>query len=176
MSNPYVGEIRLFGFNFAPVGWIRCDGRLLFIADNDTLFALIGTTYGGDGQHTFALPDLRGRLPVHQGQGPGLSPYAMGQVSGTETVTLTANTIPGHSHLALATTAAATTGTPGDQVQPGAVANQTMYVTDLTGASPFSLSPQSTGLAGSSQPHENCMPTLTASFCISAYGIFPPQN
>ena len=176
MSNPYVGEIRLLGFNFAPLGWIPCDGRLLSIAEYDTLFTLLGTTYGGDGQSTFAVPDLRGRIPIHQGQGPGLSIYVLGQVSGTESVTLTANQMPAHTHQAVATTAAASTGTPGPTLLPGTVSGQTMYVTDTSGGAPFTLAPQSMTTAGGSQPHENCMPTLTVNFCISPYGIFPTQN
>jgi microcystin-dependent protein len=176
MSNPYVGEIRLVGFNFAPQGWIPCDGRLLAISEYDVLFTLLGTTYGGDGQTTFAVPDMRGRLPIHQGQGPGLSNYVIGQMSGVESVTLTGNQIPAHTHQAYATTAAANTGTPGPTVLPGAVSGQTMYVTDTSGGVPFTLAPQSTTAAGGSQPHENCMPTLTVNFCIAAFGIFPSQN
>ena len=176
MSNPYVGEIRLLGFNFAPLGWIPCDGRLLSIAEYDTLFTLLGTTYGGDGQSTFAVPDLRGRIPIHQGQGPGLSTYVLGEMSGTESVTLTANQMPAHTHQAVATTAAASTGTPGPALLPGTVSGQTMYVTDTSGGAPFTLAPQSMTTAGGSQPHENCMPTLTVNFCISPYGIFPSQN
>lgn len=176
MSNPYVGEIRLLGFNFAPVGWIPCDGRLLAIAEYDVLFVLLGTTYGGDGQTTFAVPDLRGRVPVHQGTGPGLSNYVIGQKAGTETVTLTANQIPAHTHQMVATTAAASTGTPGPTVLPGTVSDQTMYVTDTSGGTPFTMAPQSMTTAGGSQPHENCMPTLTVNFAIAAFGIFPSQN
>jgi microcystin-dependent protein len=176
MSEPYVGEIRLFGCNFAPAGWAFCAGQLMSIAENETLFTLIGTTYGGDGVTTFGLPDLRGRVPVHTGQGPGLSNRILGEQSGTETVTLTSNQIPAHNHTAVATTGAATTGTPGPSVIPGAVASQTMYVTDMLGAMPFNASGASVGTAGGSQPHENCMPTLTLNYCISLFGIFPPQN
>lgn len=176
MSNPYVGEIRLLGFNFAPVGWFPCDGRLLSIAEYEVLFVLIGTTYGGDGVTTFGLPDLRGRIPVHQGQGPGLSTYVIGQKAGTETVTLISNQMPAHTHQAVATTAAATTGTPGPTLLPGTVSGQTMYVTDTSGGTPFTLAPQSMTPAGNTLPHENCMPTLTVGFCIAWAGIFPSQN
>jgi len=176
MSTPFVGEIRMFGFNLVPTGWQACDGSLLQISQYDVLFALIGTTYGGDGQNTFAVPELRGRLPVHQGQGAGLSNYIIGQAAGTETVTVLATQMPAHTHTAVATNAAATTGTPGVSVIPGAVADQTMYVTDISGGTPFTLSPQSTSLAGGSQPHENCMPTLTVQYCIAYQGIFPQQN
>ncbi len=176
MSQPYVGEIRMFGFGRTPNGWQACDGSLLSIAEYEVLFTLIGTTYGGDGQTTFAVPDLRGRIPVHQGTLAGGSTYVIGQMSGTEAVTLTSNQIPSHTHTAVATTAAATTGTPGNSVIPGAVANQTMYVTDTSGGSPFTLAPQAMTAAGGSQPHENCMPTLTVQFCIAWAGIFPSQN
>lgn len=176
MSTPYVGEIRLLGCNFAPVGWQVCDGRLMSIAENDVLFTLIGTTYGGDGVTTFALPDLSGRLPLGQGQGPGLTNRVIGERAGTETVTLTTQQIPAHTHGVLAGTSAATTGTPGTGVIPGAVANQTMYVTNTAGAVPFTASGQSVGSVGGSQPHENCMPSLGLNYCISLFGIFPSQN
>lgn len=177
MSTPYIGEIRMFGFGTrgAPNGWQACDGSLLPISEYDALFALIGTTYGGDGQTTFAVPDLRGRVPIHQGTGPGLSTYVIGQRAGTETVTVLPTQMPAHTHTVVATTAAATTGTPGNTVIPGAVANQTMYVTDTAGGTPFTLSAQSVTNAGGSQPHENCMPTLTVQYCIATQGIFPSQ-
>jgi microcystin-dependent protein len=177
MSTPFIGEIRMFSFGTrgAPNGWQACDGSLLPISEYDALFALVGTTYGGDGQTTFAVPDLRGRVPVHQGTGPGLSNYVIGQRAGTETVTVLPTQMPAHTHTAVATTAAASTGTPGNAVIPGAVSNQTMYVTDTTGGTPFSLSALSTSIAGGSQPHENCMPTLTVQFCIATQGIFPTQ-
>ena len=177
MSTPFIGEIRMFAFGTrgAPNSWQACDGSLLPISEYDALFALIGTTYGGDGQTTFAVPDLRGRVPMHQGTGPGLSTYVIGQRAGTETVTVLSTQMPTHTHTAVATTAAATTGTPGNTLVPGAVSNQTMYVTDTTGGTPFSLSAQSTSIAGGSQPHENCMPTLTVQYCIALFGIFPTQ-
>lgn len=175
MSEPFVGEIRMFGFSRTPNGWQACDGSLLAISEYDTLFVLIGTTYGGDGVNTFAVPDLRGRVPIHQGQGPGLSNYVIGQAAGTESVTLVATQIPAHTHTVVATTAAATTGTPGPTVVPGAVSGQTMYVTDTTGGTPFTLAAQEVGIAGGSQPHENCMPTQTVQYCIAWAGIFPPQ-
>ena len=176
MSQPFVGEIRLFGCNFAPMGWAFCDGRLLSIAENDVLYVLIGTTYGGDGVTTFGLPDLRGRLPLGQGQGPGLTNRVIGEKAGTETVTLITQQMPAHTHSVLASTGVATTGTPANTLVPGAVSNQTMYVTDLTGANPFTASGQSISNAGSSQPHENCMSNLAINYCISLFGIFPSQN
>lgn len=176
MATPFLGEIRLLGCNFAPVGWQVCDGRLLAIAENDALYVLIGTTYGGDGVTTFGLPDLRGRLPLSQGQGPGLTNRVIGERAGVESVTLTMQQIPAHTHVVLASSSAATTGTPGSGVVPGAVANQTMYVTDTSGAAPFTATGQSVGSAGGSQPHENCMPSLVLNYCIALQGIFPSQN
>ena len=177
MSTPYIGEIRMFGFGTrgAPNGWQACDGSLLPIAEYDALFALIGTTYGGDGQVTFGVPDLRGRLPIHQGQGPGLSNYVIGQRAGTETVTVLPTQMPAHTHTAVATSAAATSLTPGTTLLPAAVSGDTFYATDLTGATAIAMSAESTSLAGGSQPHENCMPTLTVQYCIATEGIFPSQ-
>lgn len=178
MSQPYVGEIRMFAFGSrgAPNGWQPCDGRLLSIAEYEVLFALIGTTYGGDGQTTFAVPDLRGRLPIHQGTGPGLSNYVIGQMSGTESVTLISQQMPAHTHTAVATTALATALTPGTSLLPGAVSGDNFYVSDISTATVVAMSAQSTSLAGGSQPHENCMPTLTTQYCIAWAGIFPSQG
>ncbi len=178
MSTPYIGEIRMFGFGTrgAPNGWQACDGSLLPISQYDALFALIGTTYGGDGQTTFAVPDLRGRLPIHQGTGPGLSTYVLGQRAGTETVTVLPTQMPAHTHTAVATTATATTGTASNTVIPGTVNADTMYITDITGLSAFTLAAQSVTQAGGNQPHENCMPTLTVQYCIATQGIFPSQG
>lgn len=177
MSTPYIGEIRMFAFGTrgAPNGWQSCDGSLLAIAEYDALFALIGTTYGGDGQTNFAVPDLRGRLPIHQGQGPGLSNYVIGQRAGTETVNVLPTQMPAHTHTVAVTSAAATTGAPGNTVLPGAVSGQTMYLTTTAGATPFTQSAQTVSLAGGSQPHENCMPTLVVQYCIATQGIFPSQ-
>ena len=177
MSTPYVGEIRLFGFSRVPNGWFPCDGSLLSIAEYEVLFTLIGTTYGGDGQSTFAVPDLRGRLPIHQGQGPGLSSYVIGQVSGTETVTLIQTQMPAHTHALVATTSASTAITPGPTLLPGTVSGDTFYVNTITGntAAPMSgqmLAPN----GGGSQPHDNTMPTLTVQYCIAWAGIFPSQS
>jgi microcystin-dependent protein len=177
MSTPYIGEIRMFAFGTrgAPDGWQACDGSLLPISQYDALFALIGTTYGGDGQTTFAVPDLRGRLPIHQGQGPGLSNYVIGQRGGTETVTLVPTQMPAHTHVAVATTSAATALTPGNGLLPGAVSGESFYVSDAVGKTAVAMSAQSTSLAGGSQPHENCMPTLTVQYCMATQGIFPSQ-
>ena len=178
MSQPFVGEIRMFAFGNrgAPNGWQVCNGSLLSIAEYEVLFTLIGTTYGGDGQSTFAVPDLRGRLPIHQGQGPGLSNYVIGQVAGTETVTLISTQMPAHTHTMVATAAASTALTPGTGLLPGTVSGDIFYATDLTGATAAPMAAQSTTVAGGSQPHDNTMPTLTVQYCIAWAGIYPQQN
>lgn len=168
MSNPYVGEIRLFGGNFAPQGWAFCDGQLLPIAEYDTLFNLIGTTYGGDGQTTFALPDLRGRVPVHQGSGG-----VMGQPSGAESVTLTVGNLPRHTHPLVGTAAAATASDPAGMV-PAAMAETTTFAYG-TDAPATTLAPGVIGLVGGSQPHDNMQPYLAVSLIIALYGIYPSQ-
>lgn len=173
MSQPFIGEIRMFGFGRTPSGWQACDGSLLAISEYDALFNLIGTTYGGDGQNTFAVPDLSGRLPIHQGQGQGLSFYPMGQASGTETVTLISTQMLMHTHPMVATTAAATATTPGPSLLPGTVSGDTFYVNTITGNTAAPMSPQMLGPNGGNQPHENCMPTLTVQYCIALYGIYP---
>lgn len=175
MSTPYIGEIRMFGFGRTPNGWQACDGSLLPISEYDALFALIGTIYGGDGQTTFAVPDLRGRLPIHQGAGPGLSNYVIGQRAGTETVTVLSTQMPAHTHTLLATSAAATTTTPGTGVLPGAVSGDNFYVNTPTGNTAVPMNAQMVSLSGGNQPHENCMPTLTVQYCIATFGIFPSQ-
>ncbi len=178
MTTPYVGEIRMFGFGNrgAPQGWQACDGTLLPISQYDVLFALIGTTYGGDGQNTFGVPDLRGRLPVHQGQGPGLTNQIIGAVSGTETVTVISPQMPAHTHLLTATTSAATAATPANNLMPATVSGDTFYVNTLTGNTAAPMSAQMISSSGGSQPHDNTMPTLTVQFCISYQGIFPQQS
>ena len=178
MSTPYIGEIRMFGFGTrgAPNGWQACDGSLLPISQYDALFALIGTTYGGDGQNTFGVPDLRGRVPIHQGQGPGLSNYVIGQMAGTETVTVLQTQMPAHTHTLVATTGAASSLTPGASLLPGTISGDSFYDSDITGTAAVQMSPQSTSLAGGSQPHENTMPTLTVQYCIATQGIFPSQG
>jgi microcystin-dependent protein len=169
MAQPYVGEIRIFAGNFAPAGWMFCEGQLLPIAENETLFNLIGTTYGGDGQSTFALPDLRGRLPIHQGAG-----FTLAQTGGAEQVTLTINQIPAHTHAFLATANAASSTIPANQVPAiTQAATITPYGTD---APLVQLSPSSVGSAGGNQPHNNFQPYLCIDFIISLFGIFPSQS
>lgn len=170
MSNPFVGEIRMFGGNFAPAGWAFCSGQLLSISQNDVLFALIGTTYGGDGQNTFGLPDMRSRIPVHQGNGPGGS-YVIGQMSGTETVTLTTAQLPAHGHVIQATSTGRSTTDP-----TGGIPASSALGPYNTAAPDTAFGPQMIGNAGGSQPHDNMMPFLCVSFIISLFGIFPSQN
>jgi microcystin-dependent protein len=171
MAEPFIGEIRMVGFSFAPVGWALCNGQLLAIAGNDALFALIGTTYGGDGQTTFQLPNLQSRFPLHMGQGQGLSPYSLGQLAGTENVTLLANQIPAHGHTPLSNS------TAGDQASPTnnfwAASAQQLY----SNAAPAAA--MNTGLiqpSGGNQPHDNMNPFLVINFIIALNGVFPSRN
>lgn len=169
MAQPYVGEIRMFAGNFAPAGWMLCQGQLLPISENDALFTLIGTTYGGDGQTTFALPDLRGRIPLHMGQGPGTSSFVIGQQGGVETVTLTVNQLPQHTHPLQASTNLANTGTPTDKVL-GVTAAFDAYIDDTP---LVNMNAASFGSTGGSQPHDNMQPFLCINYIISLFGIFP---
>lgn len=174
MSTPYIGEIRMFGFSRgAPNNWQTCDGSLLPISQYDALFSLIGTTYGGDGQTTFAVPDLRGRLPIHQGTGAGLGTYVIGQQSGSETVTVLPTQMPAHTHTLVATTGAASSLTPGNTLLPGTVSGDSFYASDVSGATLVAMSSMSSSMGGGSQPHENCMPTLPVQYCIATFGIYP---
>ena len=175
MSTPYIGEIRLFGFSRTPIGWQACDGSLLPISQYDAVFALIGTTYGGDGQETFAVPDLRGRVPLHQGQGPGLTNRVMGEMAGVESVTLLPANMPAHTHGLVATTLATNATAPAATVELGALSGDTLYATDLNVAS-VATAAASTTPAGNTQPHDNVMPTLAVQFCIALEGIFPSQG
>jgi microcystin-dependent protein len=172
MGQPYVGEIRMVGFNFAPTGWELCNGQLLAIAENDVLFQLIGTTYGGDGQATFALPNLQSRVPLHSGQGPGLQGYTLGETAGVEAVTLTTQQTPIHNHALLASASGATDPNPADQVI-GSPPTLTMFIVDSPATQ---LSPQSVQPTGGSQPHENLQPLLVVNFIISLYGVYPPAS
>ena len=169
MGQPYVGEIRMFAGNFAPAGWMFCEGQLLPISENETLFNLIGTTYGGDGQSTFALPDLRGRIPIHFGNG-----FTLAETGGVESVTLTVAQIPAHSHPALGSSNFAQDASPPNNVLAAAsVANVSAYGSDQP-TTP--VSPNSVGSTGGSQPHDNFQPYLCVDFIISLFGIFPSQT
>jgi microcystin-dependent protein len=179
MSEPFLGQIQIFGFNFAPRGWAFCNGQILPIAQNTALFSLLGTTYGGNGQTTFALPDLRSRVPIQFGQGPGLSSYDLGQASGTESVTLTTNQMPAHQHTYVPRQASS--GNPADAASPeGAFPAKTdinMYTGTTDGS--FMGSPtaqQNTSIVGGSQPTPILQPYLALNFCIALEGIFPSRN
>jgi microcystin-dependent protein len=169
MGQPFVGEIRMFAGNFAPVGWAFCSGQLLPISENDTLFNLIGTTYGGDGQETFALPDLRGRLPVHMGQGAGLTNRIIGEAGGVETVTLTTQQMPSHTHGLVASTGIANQSSPTNNVVAQSSAAD-LYIEDTPTAP---LANASILSSGGSQPHDNMHPYLCVSYIISLFGIYP---
>jgi microcystin-dependent protein len=168
MAQPYVGEIRMFGGNFAPAGWMFCEGQLLPISENETLFQLIGTTYGGDGQSTFALPDLRGRIPIHQGNG-----FILAETGGAEEVTLTVNQMPAHSHPFLASNDTATAIGPGGNLLGSTNVGKKVYA---SAASPVIAMAQAIGGTGGSQPHTNFQPYLCVDFIISLFGIFPSQT
>ena len=167
MPEPYVGEIRMFAGNFPPNGWMFCDGALLPISENDVLCTLIGTTYGGDGQSTFGLPDLRGRVPIHQGGG-----FTIGQSGGVETVTLTTQQIPIHNHAMVAS------GDAANQItgNGGVVANAVSLSMYFAAAPDTNLNPAMIGPTGGSQPHENLQPYLCINFIISLFGVFPTQS
>lgn len=164
MAQPYVGEIRMFAGNFAPAGWMFCEGQLLPISENETLFQLIGTTYGGDGQSTFALPDLRGRIPIHQGNG-----FILAETGGAEEITLTVNQIPAHSHPLLAS------GDVGDQINlaNALTSNSNGVVPYIEDPPSVNMNPAAIAPAGGSQPHTNFQPYLCIDFIISLFGIFP---
>jgi microcystin-dependent protein len=167
MAQPYVGEIRMFAGNFAPAGWMFCEGQLLPISEYETLFNLIGTTYGGDGQSTFALPDLRGRVPIHFGNG-----FTLAETGGVEEVTLTVSQIPAHSHPMLASTAAGGANSPSGNVT-AASPSVTLYIQDVPDSN---MAPSAVGSTGGSQPHNNFQPYLCVDFIISLFGIFPSQT
>ena len=165
MSTPFIGEIRMFAGNFPPNGWAFCNGAIVAIAENETLFQLIGTTYGGDGQSTFALPNLQSRIPVHQGSG-----YLLAQTGGAEQVTLTTSQLPSHSH---PPTAQSANGSNNPTNNVWAASAGSIY----SNAAPTAImNPQAIGATGGNQPHENVMPILAINFIISLFGIFPSQN
>ena len=173
MADPFVAEIRIFPFNFPPKGWAWCDGQLLPISQNTALFSLLGTTYGGNGKSNFALPDLQGRAPMQQGQGPGLSLYDLGQTGGSETITLLTTEMPRHSH---ALQGAGQTGnalTPSGSTAYARTVNGLLYASGATAN--VQLSNNAITPTGSDQPHNNMMPYLTLYFNIALQGIFPPR-
>ena len=178
MSNPFVAEIRIFPFNFAPTGWAFCNGQILPLSQNTALFSLLGTTYGGDGKSNFALPNLQGNAPMHPGQGPGLSLHDLGETGGSDTVTLLTSEIPSHTHNINCIDGARVAGQSG---QPG---NATLVKTGgapanayTTGAAQnLTMAPNMVGIVGSSLPHNNLMPYLTLNFCIALQGVYPPRS
>lgn len=172
-ENPYVGQIKMFAGNFAPAGWMFCEGQLLPISEYETLFVIIGTTYGGDGQTTFALPDLRGRLPMHTGTGQGLTPRVIGEMGGSENVTLTINQMPAHNHLVNAVTADGNQSTPTGSLYANTKVLDKEY---SDAASNTVMKSTMVGNTGGNQSIDNRQPSLAVSFIISLYGIFPSQN
>jgi microcystin-dependent protein len=175
MADPFVAEIRILPFNFAPKGWAWCDGQLLPLSQNTALFSLLGTTYGGNGKSNFALPDLQGRAPMHPGQGPGLSLHDLGETGGSETVTLLESEIPSHSHILRGNFNTADVNDPSParslaRSNPGQL-YQSNTASNLTQMAPEALTP-----AGGDQPHNNLMPYLTYYFAIALQGVFPPRG
>jgi microcystin-dependent protein len=175
MSDPFVAEIRIFGFNFAPKGWAFCDGQILPLSQNTALFSLLGTTYGGDGKSTFGLPNIQGSAVMHPGQGPGLSLHDLGETGGNDTVTLLESEMPSHSHAMVASTQ------PGEDAAP----NPTEALARSVGASLYQtttnqnivqLSDNALTSSGGDQPHNNLQPYLTLNFCIALQGVFPPRT
>jgi microcystin-dependent protein len=174
MAEPFIGQIIMSGFNFAPRGYATCDGQLLSIAQNTALFSLLGTQFGGDGRVTFGLPDLRGRVPVHQGQGPGLTPRTMGEQAGEENHTLISTEMPMHNHLLATTNVAGALGTPNGNFLAASSDGAFAFYRPTSDGS--TLNPQSIGLAGGNQPHNNMQPYLVINFSIAMEGIFPSRN
>ncbi|MGV1009147.1 MAG: phage tail protein [Dermatophilaceae bacterium] len=170
MSDQYIGEIRLFGFTYPPNGWAQCNGQLLSIQTNTALFSLLGTTYGGNGQTTFALPDLRGRVPVGSGQGPGLSPYDQGQLGGTERVTLTTGQMPMHNHVVAAASSAT------DKNPSGALPAFTAAGASYGTTADLTMSPTMTGQMGGNGAHPNVPPYLALNWCIALVGEYPSRG
>lgn len=177
---PYLGQIQLFGFNFAPKGWASCEGQIMSIAQNTALFSLLGTQYGGNGQTTFALPDLRGRVAIGQGQGPGLKPYTIGELGGVESVTLTTQQIPAHNHIINVSNAEGTSNTASNNylatgttvIERGTKVPANIYGTAAGGT----LNAAAVGMQGGNQAHPNIQPYLALYYCIALVGIYPSRN
>lgn len=172
MADPFVAEIRIFPFNFAPKGWAWCDGQLLPLSQNTALFSLLGTTYGGNGKSNFALPDLQGRGPMQPGQGPGLSLHDLGETGGSETVTLLESEMPAHAHTVRAVNDSGTQATPGG----AAMSRANIYKASVPDGTAVTMSPNILAPAGGDAPHNNMMPYLTFYFCIALQGVFPPRT
>jgi Microcystin-dependent protein len=173
MADPFVAEIRIFPFNFAPKGWAFCDGQLLPLSQNTALFSLLGTTYGGNGTSNFALPNMQGNAAMHPGQGPGLSLHDLGEIGGSETVTLLQTEIPAHSHSLMLSTNTANTSNPSNAVFAASPQkNASVYTSSTANQKDGEYLTQ----AGGSQPHNNMQPYLTLSFCIALQGVYPPRT
>ena len=172
--DPFVAEIRIFPFNFAPKGWAFCDGQILPISQNTALFSLLGTTYGGDGKSNFALPNFQGRAPMHPSQGPGLSLHDLGETGGSETVTLLQSEVPAHSHTLMVQASTGTKSTPAGN-SFARTSGATPYLPPA-GAALVAMSDQAIPPAGGDQPHNNLMPYLTLNFCIALQGVYPPRT
>lgn len=176
MGQPYVGEIRMFAGNFAPNGWMFCEGQSLPIAENEVLFQLIGTTYGGDGEETFNLPNLASRVPMHMGTGPDGTTYQLGEMAGTEQETLTVQQIPSHNHALLASTSASQLSPNGAFLTVPTSSQQGVLLYNTATAPTIALHPNTIQPSGGSQPHENTQPFLCINFIISLFGVFPSQT
>ncbi len=178
MADPFIGQILLVGFNFAPVGWHICDGTLLPISQYTALFSLLGTYYGGNGTSNFALPDLRSRVPIGMGQGNGLSPYVIGEMTGVENVTLLTSQMPSHNHLINADNAPATAVQPpaNNYLAAGTASGRPADVYSASLTSPTTLNPNAVSLAGGNQPHTNIQPVLAMNYIIALNGIFPSRS
>ena len=174
MADPFVAEIRIYPFNFAPRGWAFCNGQLLPISQNTALFSLLGTNYGGNGQSTFGLPNLQGSAPMHPGQGPGLSLHDLGETGGSETVTLLESEIPAHPHTLMAVSTTASLNAPG--ADRALARSSGGFAYQQSPANPVNLAAETLAPAGGSLPHNNLMPYLTLNFCIALQGVFPPRN
>ena len=173
--DPFVAEIRIFGFNFAPTGWAQCNGQLLPISQNTALFSLLGTFYGGDGKSTFALPNLQGSHPLHQGQGPGLSEYFLGQQGGSEFVTLLESEMPAHNHFAVGSNTQSTQQSPEANFSAGS-STARRYAPGTTNNPNTPMNIQAISVTGGSLPHNNLSPYLCLNFCIALQGVFPPRG
>ena len=176
MADPFVGEIRIISCNFAPKGWAFCDGQILPLSQNTALFSLLGTTYGGDGKSTFALPNLQGRAPMHPGQGPGLSLHDLGETGGEETVTLVVSEIPLHSHPVTGSSGVGTLAAPSNTATWGATARGKPKVYALGAANNLAMNPAAVSANGGGQPHNNLQPYLTLNFVIALQGVYPPRS
>jgi microcystin-dependent protein len=175
MADPFLGEIRVFGFNFPPTGWAQCNGQLLPITQNTALFTLLGTTYGGNGSTTFGLPDLQGSVAMQHGQGPGLSLYDLGESGGSDTVSLEASEIPAHTHVVRGQTNTGNLQEPASARSLARSGGGTIYTSNVS-SNLVPMAPQTLTPAGSSLPHDNVAPVLVMNFCIAIQGIFPPRD